>query len=170
MDPKKAVTGLLVAFVVASVGFLIVKETRKPDVPVPIPIDVAISSTRPAPIGRAESRPAPEKVACYYFHGNQRCPTCRKIESLAHQTVESSFAEELADGRVEWRVANVQQPANVHFQKKFDIYSASLILVKTQGERQVEWKNLDKVWKLVGDEPAYTKYVREELRNFMEER
>src|SRR5512144_962920 len=69
MRPKTIATGLLLAFVVLSIGVLVGKELRpgatRPEGVAP-----------PAPrIAQAKAIPAPRVIA-YYFHGTTRCVTC----------------------------------------------------------------------------------------------
>jgi len=45
----------------------------------------------------------------------------------------------------------------------------SVILADMAGENQTKWKNLDRIWDLVGDKGAFISYVQEETRAYMEE-
>ena len=112
MKPKQIITAVLLAFVAVSVGFLVVKETRsKPEIanpggqttwaqepastvsPTENSTAIEVSQARPktpeaipAPsAARAKSNPrVPGRtVMAYYFHGNFRCQTCRKIETFS---------------------------------------------------------------------------------------
>jgi len=121
--------------------------------------------------GEANKPPAEDfKVVTYYFHGTYRCPTCRKIEAYSHEAVQTSFGDALKTGRLEWRALNVEEPANQHFIKDYKLYTRSLVLVSYQGEKQLKWKNLEKVWELVRDKEQFTRYVQDEVRAFMESR
>ena len=118
------------------------------------------------------SKPASElsKVVAYYFHGTNRCTTCRKIEAYSHEAVETGFGQALTTGKLEWRALNVEEPANQHFIKDYKLYTRSLVLVSYQGEKQLRWKNLERVWELVGDKGQFTRYVQDEVKAFMEGR
>jgi hypothetical protein len=105
-------------------------------------------------------------VVAYYFHGNFRCQTCRKIEAISREAVESGFPEELKTGRLEWHVINVEEPENEHFVKDYQLFSKSLVLVAREGSKQTRWKNLQKVWTLVGDKEEFIQYVRDEIRAY----
>ena len=110
------------------------------------------------------------RVVAYYFHGTNRCTTCRKIEAFSREAVETGFAEALKTGKLEWRALNVEEPANRHFVKDYRLYTRSVVLAGFQGDKQLRWKNLEKVWELVGDKPAFTRYIQAEVKSFMEER
>lgn len=108
------------------------------------------------------------KVVAYYFHGTYRCTTCRTIEAYAHEAVQTGFAEALKAGKIEWRALNVEEPANRHFLKDYQLYTRSVVLASYQGDKQLRWKNLEKVWELVGDKGQFTRYVQGEVKTFLE--
>jgi hypothetical protein len=110
------------------------------------------------------------KVVAYYFHGTTRCATCRKIEAYSHEAVRAGFGEALKAGKLEWRTMNVEEPANRHFIKDYQLYTRSVVLASFQGDKQLRWKNLDQVWVLVGDKGQFTRYVQNEVKTFLESR
>lgn len=110
----------------------------------------------------------PEIIA-YYFHANYRCVTCKKIEAYSKEAIENGFADELATGKLQFLPVNVQQPQNEHFVKDYQIYTKSLVICKMKDGKQVEWKNLAKVWELVRDRDAFIKYVQDEINAYLKE-
>ena len=196
MKPKQIITALLLVFVGLSVVFLVVKETRsKPENVNPVgqtalaqepvsPVPPTENSTAtkipqaspksPRVVPTATAAPAQSQpsvsdrtVVAYYFHGNFRCQTCRKIEAFSREAVESGFPEDLKAGRLEWRAINVEEPGNEHFIQDYQLFSKSLVLVAKEGSKQTRWKNLQKVWTLVGDKEAFIQYVQDEIRAFL---
>ncbi len=116
----------------------------------------------------APGAPAPSsKVIAYYFHRTVRCPTCLAIEDLSRQTIESVFGEQLAEGRIEWRPVNIEQKGNEHFEDDFELKNQSLVLVKLEGGKQADWKNLTSVWDLIQDHEKFVQYVREETSKYL---
>jgi hypothetical protein len=115
------------------------------------------SSAQPTP------KAAPQTVV-YYFHGTNRCHTCRTIEAYADESVKAAFAAELSSGAIQWKPTNIDESANEHFIKDYQLYTRSLVLVDVENPKR--FKNLDKVWQLVGDKPAFLKYVQDEVRAF----
>ena len=150
MSRKKAVQIVLLAFVLISVVWLVVREVS----PKRTGADAA-----PAATGR--------QVMVYYFHRTARCPTCLKIEALAKQEVEASFAAELKRGDLKFLSLNVEEAGNEHFVKDYDLVSQSLVLVDYRNGVQEHWKNLDAVWDLVHTEEDFARYVRDEVRAFV---
>ena len=105
----------------------------------------------------------------YYFHGNKRCSTCRKLEAYSEEAITGGFAPELESGELEWRVVNTDDKANAHFVTDFELVTKSVVLVEYRDGEVVRWKNLKLVWQLVGDEDGFVRYVRDETRDFLAE-
>jgi len=106
-------------------------------------------------------------VVAYYFHGEFRCSTCRKLEALSKEAISSGFAKELASGKLAFRVVNVETPDTGHFVKDFQLTTKSLVLVEYRDGKVVRWKNLPKIWQLVRNRDAFIRYVQEETRAFL---
>jgi len=115
-----------------------------------------------------DTAPLPDGVTVYYFHSKTRCPTCRSIESLAHEAVTGGFADSLKAGRVKWLVVNYELPGNEHFVDRYHLVAPIVVLVRSEGGEVKQWKELPRVWELVDDRDAFTEYVREETRSYLE--
>jgi hypothetical protein len=111
--------------------------------------------------------PTARKVMAYYFHTNYRCWTCRTIEALTQESIQKNFAQELKSGRLEWRVINIDEPANRHFAQDYKLYTKSVIIADLQNGKQVRWKNLEKVWEYVHDPNAFANYIRDEISAYL---
>ncbi len=107
-------------------------------------------------------------VKAYYFHGARRCKTCLALESNAKKALETFFPEEMDQRIIAWQAVNTDQKENKHFEKEYDLMFSSLIFAKYKGDKQVEWKNLHKVWQLVRDESAFEEYVQKEMKAYLE--
>ncbi len=110
---------------------------------------------------------APDRIVAYYFHVTARCVTCRSIESYSREAIEQGFAKDLKEGRLEWRPVNIQLPENRHFVRDYQLYTRSLVLVKIRGGKQVEYRNLEKVWDLVSNKAEFLKYVRTNVKAYL---
>ena len=64
---------------------------------------------------------------------------------------------------------NVEEPANEHFVEDYQLTASALVLVDTQDGEQEEWRDLERVWELVGDELEFKAYVEAEALAFLEE-
>lgn len=151
---------VLVGLVLAGAVALI---TRSPSSPTgSTPVSDTHSATMDAPAVQ-------DGVVAYYFHTTLRCPSCRKIEAYSRLAVETGFPGDLASGRLQWRVVNIEDKGNEHFIGDYQLYTKSLILSEVRSGREVRWKNLTRVWELLGDEPAFVEYVQKETHTFMDE-
>ena len=173
MKPKTIVTIALLLFVAVSVVYLVIEETGAKQ---------AQNATQPEttspqtgqehgapPPASSENTTAVAKVVVYYFHGNVRCTTCRTIESYAREAVRTGFADALKDGRLEWRVVNVEDAGNGHFVQDFELSTRSVVLERIADGKRQEWKNLQRVWELVrGDKEDFPKYIQDETRAYLE--
>lgn len=61
-----------------------------------------------------------DHVEVIYFHGKMRCLTCRAIEKYAKETVDSLFHEEVKNGKVIFRVIDIQD-----YEDLADIYQTT---------------------------------------------
>ena len=107
------------------------------------------------------------KVIAYYFHVTVRCVTCRTIESYSREVVEQKFGADIAKGRLEYRLVNVQLPENRHFIKDYQLFTKSIVLVRFDKGRQAEHKVLNETWELVGDKSAMQGYVERHVRDYL---
>jgi len=108
-----------------------------------------------------------DKVIAYYFHGTRRCASCRKIEAYSVEAVTTGFVDDLKGGTLEWQVINIDEDANKHYIKEYQLYTKSVILSHVKDGKEVAWKNLDKVWTLLGNKQDFVDYVQAETRTFM---
>jgi hypothetical protein len=99
----------------------------------------------------------------YYFHGDIRCPTCRAIESQAKEVVDSRFAKPLNSGEIAWKVLNYEKGRGADLGKQFKVGVPVVVLARMRDGKVQDWKRLDEVWALVGDKPAYAKFIGEEI-------
>jgi hypothetical protein len=107
------------------------------------------------------------KVIAYYFHVTVRCTTCRMIESYSREVVEQKFGTDIAKGRLEYKLVNLQLPENRHFVKDYQLFTKSLVVVRFDKGRQAEYKVLNDTWELVGNKSAMQAYVEREVRDYL---
>lgn len=155
MKAKGIIRIALLLFVAVSVAYLIVGEFRK---------SAAVTSQRALAPGTETA-----KVVAYYFYGDFRCASCRKLESASQEAVTSGFAEQLKSGQLQWRSINVEKRENEHFASDYRLFSRALVLVKFKDGKQVHYKVLMKAWELLNDEEALKKYVQSEVQAYLQE-
>jgi len=166
MSPKQALTNSLLMFVAATCVVLIVKALPQS----PQAAASATAAAGGAPLqtsGGAPTLAVQDGVKVYYLHGNTRCPTCRTIEAYAQEAVQTGFAEELNDGKIQWQVINYESPGNEHYATDYEVVAPNVVFAKFSDGKQVAWKGLPEVWEHVGDKATFVQFVQTSLREFM---
>jgi hypothetical protein len=193
LDIRKLIKSLLFIFVVLSLGVLIYKEFSPKSKSNATDVAVKQSDTMSASgksVVAAESRSLKEtvtkqqnpvsssqvaeksrnaKVIAYYFHGTFRCTTCRTIEKYSKEAIEHYFANELKNGTLEFKSLNVEEAENRHYIQDYQLFSRSLVISLVKQDKEVTWKNLTDVWKLVRDKDKFFQYVKDEVEKFLKE-
>lgn len=105
-----------------------------------------------------------KKIVVYYFHTTFRCKSCNMIEAYTKEAVETGFAEEIKNGSIEMKVINIEEAGNEHFAQDYKLYTKSVIVSDVKEGKEAAWKNLDKVWTLLGDQNKFREYIQTEIR------
>jgi len=168
MNGARIVTGFLLIFVGASLAYFVIKDVFGPKEPIQA-VDVkhlaqALVSTNDVEAGVSQTR----HVIAYYFHGNVRCGTCKKLEAYTKETIHQDFADALKSGLLTWRLVNVDESANAHFIKDYSLTTRAVVLVDMVNDKPKQWQKLAKIWDLVGDKEAFQKYIATTTTEFLE--
>ncbi len=159
---KKLNHAILIA-IVALIGFTIISvNAQEPDAK----IETATTSQEPSEVDIAQSN---RQLIVYYFHGNKRCMSCRKIEIFTHEALESNFSELLKSGRIKWEAVNTDNPKHKHFIDDFQLYTKSVVLVDIKADEMIRWKNLEEVWNLTHKKEAFHEYISKEVTAFLQD-
>lgn len=134
----------------------------------------SIALAEPVPVAPADSsEAAPDstalahRVIATYFHTSYRCASCMKIEAYTTEAITAGFTNELKEGRLVWRVVNVEEKGNEHFVEEYKLFTKSVILVDEVDGKQRAWKNLPKIWELLGDKERFLRYIRSETSAYL---
>ena len=127
----------------------------------------SVASAAAAPAVAQSASPPAVKVVAYYFHVTVRCVTCRTIEQFAKDAIGQGFHQEVSKGIIEWRPVNVQLPENRHYIQDYRLFTRSLVLVKVKDGKQLEWRNLEKIWELVGRKDDFFRYVQGNVKTYL---
>jgi hypothetical protein len=81
----------------------------------------------------AQNKPATTAIAptveVYYFHPTERCPIDQAVEENTKKTMQSSFAKEIKDGTIKFKVVNTEDKSNAKLVGSFDINSQALYII-----------------------------------------
>lgn len=144
---KKAVTGLLLCFVLVSIGFALGKEAT-------------LRRTRSGRAGmEAATAPAAgSEVVVYYMYPTVRCVTCNKIEAAAHKVVHEDFAGALREGRLRWEVVNFHE--NDALAARYEVATSTVVVARRRGGQDEGFDRLDGVWPRAEKPEELSAYIR----------
>jgi len=108
-----------------------------------------------------------QKVIAYYLHGTARCYTCRLIESYTEEAIRTGFPKEIEDGKLEWKVINMETSENKHFMNDYKLYTKSVVISKLNEGTETNWKNLDRIWSLTRNKANFIAYIQDETRKML---
>lgn len=111
----------------------------------------------------------PLKIVVYYFHGTHRCSTCLRMEEYSREAIGIYFSEELKEGKLEFKLVNIDEPENRHFIKDFQLYTRSLVLALYNGNALQKYKNLSDIWSYSNERLKFYLYVKNETEQFLKE-
>ncbi|MCY2952867.1 MAG: nitrophenyl compound nitroreductase subunit ArsF family protein [Planctomycetota bacterium] len=152
MTTKKALSNLLLGFVLVSIGFAIGKETALN----------GARKTRASEVAAATPPAGSDKVIVYYMHQTFRCVTCNQIEAMTGELIRTDFAKELQDGRIEWKKVNFQEDENLA--KRYNVASSTVVVVRLRNGKEIGHQSLDEVWMLSSNREEFIKYVSGAIR------
>jgi hypothetical protein len=106
-----------------------------------------------------------EKVEIIHFHGTQQCYSCIAVGSLAEETVNTYFSEELKSGKVTFQHINIDLPGNREIVEKYRVTGASL-WIGVYDENGFHPEQNTNVWYKINNKNEYMSY----LKGIIEER
>ncbi|MEW5896046.1 MAG: nitrophenyl compound nitroreductase subunit ArsF family protein [Candidatus Omnitrophota bacterium] len=109
------------------------------------------------------------RVTVYYFHTTARCMSCHNIEGFTRAAINEAFADELSSGKLEFRMINTDKKENRHYVSDYGLYTKSVVLALVKDGREQRFKNLEKVWPLLGDMAGFYQYIQEETQGFLDQ-
>ena len=104
-----------------------------------------------------------DRVVVTYFHRMFRCETCLKFEEYSEEALREKFPDELAGGRLEWRVLNLDENENAHYEEEYEVVESSLVVSIESGGEELAWRVIPDIMDLVWDREAFHDYVALEI-------
>jgi hypothetical protein len=118
----------------------------------------SLGAASPAVLSTTSYNHTIERVEVFHFHGNQQCTSCIAVGDLAEKTVNASFKNELASGRLVFAHVNYDLPENAALAAKYNVTGSSLWIGIYDANGFHKQQNLD-VWSLTGNKEAYQTYL-----------
>ena len=103
-----------------------------------------------------------------YFHRAQRCSGCIYAGDTTKYTVETYFAEELADGKLVFKTLNLQDPANAAIVEKYGAYTSSLFMNDIEGGID-HIEEVTDIWFLLHNDEKFVNLVKGEIEKHLGE-
>ncbi|HSA05656.1 MAG TPA: nitrophenyl compound nitroreductase subunit ArsF family protein [Candidatus Gastranaerophilales bacterium] len=102
-------------------------------------------------------------ITVYYFYAKPRCVSCQKIEKFTQEAVNA-----LNNSKVIYKAVNLDEVNNKHYFKDYGLYTKSVVLSKINAGKEIQSKNLDKIWTKLGNEGEFKQYITKEINKIME--
>jgi len=151
---KRNVVILLIAGVVLTVGFFVVKGSGKP-------LDTS-SQNNPTTTPHVSVVPA-DKIEVVHFHGTQQCYSCITVGEYALKIIKEKFPEEYASGKIVFKEINGELKENQEIVVKYQARGSSLFVNAIRGEKDDITEDVT-VWRLVNNEAQFVNYFENKLR------
>lgn len=159
MIAKQIVRSVLVIVVLGSLAIWANREFQKSQ-------SYAEAEKQAVPAENLPGVDGPQVVMTYFLIGT-RCPSCKKIEALAKEAAEKDFAAELAANKLIFRVIDTGEAANRHYLNDYQLSSKTVVLSRRVDGKETAWKDMEKVWDLLDDGPAYHAYLGTQIREYL---
>ena len=93
-------------------------------------------SGKPKTENKQEVSAQGDRVEVIYFHGKQRCVTCRAIEQLTNEGLEATFKNQIDKGAVVYKVIDISDPQNEAITDKYEVTWSSLYINGWKGGKE----------------------------------
>ena len=100
-----------------------------------------------------------DHVEVVYFHRTRRCYSCQWAGDAVEYTVQTYFANELASGRLVFKMLDLQDETNTDIVNEYEVYGSSLYINDVvDGIDHIE--HMPEIWYHVGDAEEFVEVVR----------
>lgn len=88
----------------------------------------------------SENQVKEQIIEIFDFHTTNGCITCKAIEANTKYTLDTYFADELKNGKITFKVVNIDKDENYELAKKFKASGTSLFLnvIGDEKEKQID--------------------------------
>ncbi len=101
-------------------------------------------------------------VEVYHFHPAQQCYSCKTLGNYTEEAITTSFAPELASGKLVFRHVNYGLPENADLVGKYGVTGSSL-WIGTSNATGFSKEQDVKVWYLIGNKDVFMAYIKEKV-------
>lgn len=102
-------------------------------------------------------------------HATARCTTCTTVERFTRELLDEYFSEELQSGKIVFADLDYTQPQAAEFAEKYNVATASVVLVLIQDGEPIRGVNLaNEVWKDHTNETVFKTMIKEQIESMLQ--
>lgn len=110
-----------------------------------------------------------DRVEVLYFHGKQRCATCKAIESNTQEVINSLFADELKDGTLVFRVVDMSTSEGEEIADRYEVTWSSLFVNKWKDGKETRTDMTEFSFGNVRNNPdVFKNALADKIRQYLE--
>jgi hypothetical protein len=98
------------------------------------------------------------------FHSTIRCEQCLSMEKFINQVMEQSYKDLTDNGKLQFKMIQMDHPGRRHLAETFKLYTASVVLIEFKEKQEVSTKVLRDSWKFVNDETLFKDLLDSEIQ------
>ena len=98
------------------------------------------------------------------FHNQTRCTMCLNMEGHIKTLLSQEYGEYQDKGLIQFMPVNMNSSENQAFVRRFELYTASVVLVRFKDREETDVVVLRDIWKLHTDRDKFTDEVNRELK------
>ena len=142
-------------FVILAIGLLCACANPAPPA---IPPDNPSESPGVSQVTNEPSN-TPDRVDVVYFHQMNPCHCMAVVGDYINQTVLSNFVDELASGKLTFKMIVSDDKANADMVKKYNTNLFQLFITEVRGKTEKTY-SVDEIWGLTGDPDKLKEFVK----------
>lgn len=109
---------------------------------------------------------AADKLEVYYFHRTQRCVSCMTMGEYINKTILEYFADEMANGVIDYQEINIDLPENKDLARKFQATGSALFLNAIQNDED-HIQNVMEIWNWKSSEDGFKSALKQKIDNLL---
>lgn len=117
---------------------------------------------------QSQTKASQKVVEVLYFHGKQRCVTCRSIEKLTQEVLATDFAKEMKSGQIKFKTIDISTTEGEALADTYQVSWSSLYLNLWKGKKETRNDMTAFAFKHAKSNPAtFKKGIKEKLTTLL---
>jgi hypothetical protein len=98
------------------------------------------------------------------FHNQVRCTMCLNMENHIRSLLDRDHTELLSKGEIQFILVNMNTPENQELVKRFELYTASVVMARIEDRNERRVSVLRDIWKLYPRKDKFMSTVNQQLK------